>query len=304
MLLSMVRRPRARAPAARARGRPALARGRAPRRARPALRRRPGGRLDPASRRRRRWKARFNEMLDEVVAEERTLRRPPTGGWHGPAAHPGRGVPRRGGRRFHRPASAPGSARARLRLRRGGRRRPRRARARRGRAARPHRPDRRRARRHAGAPSRLQDVAVRSGVTGIANEGKLQLQLYMLVARERLGLDPIGGLYQPLGAAYGDRRPRGIVLKDECARRGSSRGSRSRQGGRAPARSSRARSKPRERARSRTAPGCAPATSGATRLGTCAPSTAPSSRSAGSSGRWAWTRRRRTATTRGTAQMT
>ena len=53
------------------------------------------------------------------------------------------------------------------------------------------------------------------GVTGIANEGKLQLQLYMLVARERLGLDPIGGLYQPLGA-YGDRRPRGIVLKAEC----------------------------------------------------------------------------------------
>ena len=57
------------------------------------------------------------------------------------------------------------------------------------------------------------------GVTGIANEGKLQLQLYMLVARERLGLDPIGGLYQPLGA-YGDRRPRGIVLKDECGEEG------------------------------------------------------------------------------------
>ena len=53
------------------------------------------------------------------------------------------------------------------------------------------------------------------GVTKIGNEGKLQLQLYMLVARERLGLEPIGGLYQPLGA-YGDRRPRGIVLKDEC----------------------------------------------------------------------------------------
>lgn len=53
------------------------------------------------------------------------------------------------------------------------------------------------------------------GVTGIANDGKLQLQLYMLVARERLGLDPVGGLYQPLGA-YGDRRPRGILLAPEC----------------------------------------------------------------------------------------
>ncbi len=53
------------------------------------------------------------------------------------------------------------------------------------------------------------------GVTGIANEGKLQLQLYMLAARELLGLEPIGGLYQPLGA-YDDRRPRGILLKPEC----------------------------------------------------------------------------------------
>jgi ATP-dependent helicase/DNAse subunit B len=58
------------------------------------------------------------------------------------------------------------------------------------------------------------------GVTGIANEGKLQLQLYMLVARERLGLDPVGGLYQPLGA-YGDRRPRGILLSSECGAGGA-----------------------------------------------------------------------------------
>jgi ATP-dependent helicase/DNAse subunit B len=57
------------------------------------------------------------------------------------------------------------------------------------------------------------------GVTGMRNEGKLQLQLYMLVARERLGLDPIGGLYQPLGA-YGDRRPRGVVRKSECGEGG------------------------------------------------------------------------------------
>jgi ATP-dependent helicase/DNAse subunit B len=42
-------------------------------------------------------------------------------------------------------------------------------------------------------------------------QGKLQLQLYVLAARERLGLDPIGGLYHPLGA-YRDRRPRGMVV--------------------------------------------------------------------------------------------
>lgn len=53
------------------------------------------------------------------------------------------------------------------------------------------------------------------GATGMAKEGKLQLQLYMLAARDRLGLDPVGGLYQPLGA-YGDKRPRGIVLRSEC----------------------------------------------------------------------------------------
>jgi hypothetical protein len=53
----------------------------------------------------------------------------------------------------------------------------------------------------------------------MANEGKLQLQLYMLAARERLGLEPIGGLYQPLGA-YGDRRPRGMVRKSEVGEGG------------------------------------------------------------------------------------
>ena len=44
--------------------------------------------------------------------------------------------------------------------------------------------------------------------------GKLQLQLYVLAARERLGLNPVGGLYTALGA-YDDRRPRGILLRDE-----------------------------------------------------------------------------------------
>ena len=43
-------------------------------------------------------------------------------------------------------------------------------------------------------------------------ERKYQVALYVLAARELLGLQPIGGLYQPLGAK--DPRPRGLVLAD------------------------------------------------------------------------------------------
>ena len=53
----------------------------------------------------------------------------------------------------------------------------------------------------------------------ILDEGKLQLPLYMAVARDLLHLDPIAGLYHPL-ASYGDRRGRGIALKDECGEGG------------------------------------------------------------------------------------
>lgn len=69
-----------------------------------------------------------------------------------------------------------------------------------------------------GSRALVRDYKTSSKVPGAAklgDEGKLQLQLYMVVARERLGLDPVGGLYQPLGA-YGDRRPRGIVRRSEC----------------------------------------------------------------------------------------
>jgi ATP-dependent helicase/DNAse subunit B len=45
-------------------------------------------------------------------------------------------------------------------------------------------------------------------------EGKLQLQLYVLAARESLGLEPVGGLYHPLGGRGDKRRPRGVVLRD------------------------------------------------------------------------------------------
>jgi len=41
-------------------------------------------------------------------------------------------------------------------------------------------------------------------------ERKYQIALYILAAREVLGLDPIGGLYQPLGGK--DQRPRGLML--------------------------------------------------------------------------------------------
>jgi RecB family exonuclease len=42
-----------------------------------------------------------------------------------------------------------------------------------------------------------------------AQDGRLQAALYALAARELLGLDPAGALYQPIGRA--DRRPRGLV---------------------------------------------------------------------------------------------
>jgi ATP-dependent helicase/DNAse subunit B len=46
--------------------------------------------------------------------------------------------------------------------------------------------------------------------------GTLQIQLYMRVAERVLGLDPVAGLYQPLGAVGDERRrPRGLVLREE-----------------------------------------------------------------------------------------
>ncbi len=53
-----------------------------------------------------------------------------------------------------------------------------------------------------------------SAVAGVKliEEGKLQMPLYLLVARE-FGLDPIGGLYNPLGGTREDR-PRGLLDKD------------------------------------------------------------------------------------------
>ncbi len=52
------------------------------------------------------------------------------------------------------------------------------------------------------------------GAAAFADKGRLQIPLYMIAARRLLDLDVVGGLYQPLGA-YGDRRPRGLLLRDE-----------------------------------------------------------------------------------------
>jgi RecB family exonuclease len=47
-------------------------------------------------------------------------------------------------------------------------------------------------------------------------EGTLQIQLYMRAVRDLLRLEPIAGLYQPLGAANpDDRRPRGLALRGD-----------------------------------------------------------------------------------------
>ena len=47
----------------------------------------------------------------------------------------------------------------------------------------------------------------------LAEEGKLQLQLYARAVRDRWGIQPVGGLYYQLGGS-GDPTPRGFVSKD------------------------------------------------------------------------------------------
>jgi len=44
-------------------------------------------------------------------------------------------------------------------------------------------------------------------------KGKLQIGLYMLALKHVLGLEPVGGFYQPLGGA--ESRPRGAILREE-----------------------------------------------------------------------------------------
>jgi ATP-dependent helicase/DNAse subunit B len=48
----------------------------------------------------------------------------------------------------------------------------------------------------------------------LLDEGKLQLQLYARALSRQWGIEPLGGVYEPL-AATDDARPRGILRKDE-----------------------------------------------------------------------------------------
>jgi ATP-dependent helicase/DNAse subunit B len=60
---------------------------------------------------------------------------------------------------------------------------------------------------------------VEGGAGMLEKRGKLQLQLYMLAARELWGYELAGGLYRPLGGT-GDRTPKGLLrreLADELA---------------------------------------------------------------------------------------
>ncbi len=86
-----------------------------------------------------------------------------------------------------------------------------------------------------------------------AQDGRLQAALYALAARELLGLEPAGALYQPIGK--GDRRPRGFVRRRHARplrqrRRRRARGARRRAAGGA---RGRARRRARDAARAGSA---------------------------------------------------
>jgi ATP-dependent helicase/DNAse subunit B len=54
---------------------------------------------------------------------------------------------------------------------------------------------------------------VEGGAAMLEKKGKLQLQLYMLAARELWGRELAGGVYRPLGGT-GDRSPKGLLRKE------------------------------------------------------------------------------------------
>ncbi len=59
------------------------------------------------------------------------------------------------------------------------------------------------------------------GCGAFGDQGTLQIPLYMRAVKDLGGLEPIAGLYQPLGA-YKDRRARGMVLSEDERLRGIS----------------------------------------------------------------------------------
>ena len=132
----------------------------------------------------------------------------------------------------------------------------------------------------------VRDYKTGRNVTGapkFKDNGSLQIQLYMLVAQALLGLDVVGGLYQPLGAVKAsDRKPRGVVLKGDDRADGLDAGAHR------PARRGHLRrgapGRPRAAPCKRAPSFAAGRSTGRHSNGTC-PSTAPSSRSAGSSAR-------------------
>ena len=69
-----------------------------------------------------------------------------------------------------------------------------------------------------GREALVQDYKSGAKVDGgkrMLDRGKLQLQLYLLAARELWGLDLAGGLYRPLGARNeADRKPKGLLRKE------------------------------------------------------------------------------------------
>jgi PD-(D/E)XK nuclease superfamily len=72
-----------------------------------------------------------------------------------------------------------------------------------------------------GSPRRglVQDYKLSASVPAalaLEREGKLQLPLYMLALRELWGIEPLGGVYRPLGGRdRSARRPRGPLRKEE-----------------------------------------------------------------------------------------
>jgi ATP-dependent helicase/DNAse subunit B len=69
----------------------------------------------------------------------------------------------------------------------------------------------------AGRAGLVRDYKLGRTVTAAAKlekEGKLQPQLYMLALREGWGIEPIGGVYNPLGATD-DPRARGLLRREE-----------------------------------------------------------------------------------------
>jgi ATP-dependent helicase/nuclease subunit B len=64
----------------------------------------------------------------------------------------------------------------------------------------------------------VHDYKVARSVTAarkLEEDGKLQLQLYLLAVAERWGATPVGALYHPLRGSS-ERRPRGLVLEGEA----------------------------------------------------------------------------------------